>query len=306
MSVLVVYALQRLQGGLPFNPNGLKAVSPQTSFNTATSFVTNTNWQNYAGESTMSYLTQMAGLAVQNFASAAVGLAVAVALIRGLVRRRANTIGNFWVDLTRGIVRILLPLAFILALVLSSQGVIQSLEANTVARTVAARRSQVDPRRSHRQPGGHQGAGHQRRRLPQRQLGAPLREPQRFTNLLQIASLLLIPFALTYAFGRMVKDQKQGWVLFAAMFVLWIAVAALAMGAEIHGNPQLTSRGANQAATSTQSGGNMEGKDTRFGPATCGLYAGSTTGTSNGAVDCMHDSLTPLGGMAPMVQHDAG
>ncbi len=204
--------------------------------------MTNTNWQNYPGESTMSYLTQMAGLAVQNFASAAVGLAVAVALIRGFIRRRANTIGNFWVDLTRGIVRILLPLAFILALVYASQGVIQSLHGNTVAHTVEHAVQVI--------PGGPIASQEAIKELGTNGGGFlnansahPFENPNGFTNLLQIASLLLIPFALTYAFGRMVKDQKQGWVLFCAMFVLWIAVAALAMGAEINGNPQLTVAG---------------------------------------------------------------
>ncbi len=299
VSVLVLYLLQRVQGALPLNPNHLKAVSPGISFNTATSFLTNTNWQNYSGESTMSYLTQMAGLAVQNFASAAVGLAVAVAFIRGLIRRRSNTIGNFWVDLTRGIVRVLLPLAFILAIVFVSQGVIQSLHGNTVAHTVEHAVQVI--------PGGPVASQEAIKMVGTNGGGFfnansahPFENPNGFTNLLQIAALLLIPFALTYAFGRMVKDQKQGWVLFGAMFFLWIAVAALAMGAEVHGNPALTSRGANQAVTSTQSGGNMEGKDTRYGPVTCGLFAGSTTGTSTGAIICQHDSLTPLGGMAPL------
>ncbi len=178
VSVVVVYLLQRFQGSLPINPNGVKGVPPFTAFNTAVSFVTNTNWQNYAGESTMSHLTQMAALTVQNFVSAAVGLSVAVALIRGLVRRRSSTIGNFWVDLVRGLVRVLLPLALILAVVYASQGVIQNLHGNTVAHTLE-HAVQVDPGRSHRQPGGHQGARHQRRRLPQRQLVPPVREPER-------------------------------------------------------------------------------------------------------------------------------
>jgi potassium-transporting ATPase potassium-binding subunit len=299
MSLLVVYGLQRLQGSLPLNPNHVSGVSPATAFNTATSFVTNTNWQNYAGESTMSQLTQMAGLAVQNFASAAVGLAVAMAFIRGLIRRRSATIGNFWVDITRGIVRLLLPLAFLLALVFASQGVIQNLHGNTVAHTVE-HAVQVIPGGPIASQEAIKMVGTNGGGFLNANSAHPFENPNGFTNLLQLVALLLIPFSLTYAFGRMVKDQKQGWVLFAAMFVLWIAVAALAMGAEVNGNAQLTSRGANQVATSTQSGGNMEGKDTRFGPATCGLFAGSTTGTSTGAIICQHDSLTSLGGMAPL------
>jgi K+-transporting ATPase ATPase A chain len=300
VSVLLLYLLQRLQGVLPFNPNGMKAVPPALSFNTSVSFLTNTNWQNYSGESTMSYLTQMGGLAVQNFVSAAVGLAVAMAFVRGLIRRRSNTIGNFWVDLVRGIVRLLLPLAFLLFLVFIVLGVVQNLGGNTVAHTLEHATQVI--------PGGPMATQEAIKMVGTNGGGFlnansihPFANPSGLTNLLQIFALLVIPFSLTYAFGRMVRDQKQGWVIFAAMFLLWIALAGLAMGMETHGNPLLTQRGANQAATSTQSGGNMEGKDVRFGPATCGLFAGSTTGTSTGAVDCQHDSMTPLGGMAPMV-----
>ncbi len=299
VSVLVVYGMQRIQGALPLNPNSVSGVSPATAFNTAVSFVTNTNWQNYAGESTMSHLTQMAALTVQNFVSAAVGLAVAIAFVRGLIRRRSNTIGNFWVDLVRGIVRLLLPLAFVLALVFVGMGVIQNFQGNTVAHTLDHAVQVV--------PGGPVASQEAIKQLGTNGGGFfnansahPFENPTGLTNLLQIAALLLIPFSLTYAFGRMVKDQKQGWVLFAAMFLLWIAVAGLAMGAEINGNSALNKAGVNQAATSTQSGGNMEGKETRYGPATCGLYAGSTTGTSTGAIICQHDSLTPLGGLAPL------
>jgi K+-transporting ATPase ATPase A chain len=300
VSVLLLYVLQRVQGGLPLNPNNMKGVPPALSFNTSVSFLTNTNWQNYAGESTMSYLTQMAGLTVQNFVSAAVGLAVAIAFVRGLIRRRSATIGNFWVDLVRGIVRLLLPLAFLLFLVFVGLGVVQNLGGNTVAHTLEHATQVI--------PGGPMATQEAIKMLGTNGGGFlnansihPFANPTGLTNLLQIFALLVIPFSLTYAFGRMVRDQKQGWVLFAAMFVLWIALAGLAMGMESHGNPLLTKRGADQAATSTQSGGNMEGKDVRFGPATCGLFAGSTTGTSTGAVNCQHDSLTPLGGMAPMV-----
>jgi len=298
-SVLLVYLFQRLQGSLPMNPNGVPSLPPALSFNTAISFVTNTNWQNYYGESQMSHLTQMAALAVQNFVSAAVGLCVAVALIRGLIRRRSATIGNFWVDLVRGIVRLLLPLSFVLAIVFASQGVVQNLHGDTVVKTVEGANQVI--------PGGLIASQEAIKQLGTNGGGFlnansahPFENPNGLTDLLQIGALLVIPFALTYAFGRMAKDQKQGWVVFAAMFTLWIAVAALAVGMEVHGNPELASRGADQSVTSSQPGGNMEGKESRFGPAGCGIYAGSTTGTSTGAVNCMHDSMTPLGGMAPL------
>jgi K+-transporting ATPase ATPase A chain len=299
VGVLLLYLMQRIQGSLPFNPTGMVNVTPALSFNTAVSFVTNTNWQAYIPEAGVSFLTQMAALAVQNFASAAVGLCVVVALIRGLTRSRRGTIGNFWVDLVRSIVRVLLPLAFLIAIVYASQGVVQNLHANTTATTVEGSTQVI--------PGGPAASQEAIKELGTNGGGFlnansahPFENPNGFTNWLQMASILLIPFALTYAFGRMAKDQKQGWVVFAAMFTLWIAVAALAMGMEIHGNPELTSRGANQSVTSTQAGGNMEGKETRFGPDASGLYAGVTTSTSTGAVNSMHDSFTPLGGMAPL------
>ncbi|HEY5153448.1 MAG TPA: potassium-transporting ATPase subunit KdpA [Acidimicrobiales bacterium] len=299
VSILVVYAFQRFQVWLPGNPNKVDNLPPALSFNTAVSFVTNTNWQNYSGESAMSHLTQMAALTVQNFASAAVGLCVAVGLIRGLIRRRSTTIGNFWVDLVRGTVRLLLPLAFIIGLLYASQGVVQNFNANTVATTVEGS-SQVIP-------GGPMASQEAIKELGTNGGGFvnansshPFENPNGFTDWVQMATILLIPFALTYAFGRMAKDQKQGWVVFAAMFTLWILVAALAMGMEIHGNPQLTARGADQSVTATQAGGNMEGKETRFGPDASGLYAATTTGTSTGAIIAQHDSFTPLGGMAPM------
>ncbi len=299
VSILTVYLFQRLQQWLPANPNAIQNVKPGLAFNTAVSFVTNTNWQAYIPEAGVSFLTQMAALAVQNFASAAVGLCVVVALIRGLTRSRRGTIGNFWVDLVRSIVRVLLPLAFLIAIVYASQGVVQNLHANTTATTVEGSTQVI--------PGGPAASQEAIKELGTNGGGFlnansahPFENPNGFTNWLQMASILLIPFALTYAFGRMAKDQKQGWVVFAAMFTLWIAVAALAMGMEIHGNPELTSRGANQSVTSTQAGGNMEGKETRFGPDASGLYAGVTTSTSTGAVNSMHDSFTPLGGMAPL------
>ncbi|MGZ4682469.1 MAG: potassium-transporting ATPase subunit KdpA, partial [Acidimicrobiales bacterium] len=253
LSILLVYAFERLQGSLPWNPNGVGGVPAPLSFNTAVSFVTNTNWQNYSGESTMSHLTQMAALAVQNFVSATVGLCVLIALIRGLVRRRSATIGNFWVDLVRGTVRVMLPLAFIFAIAYASQGVVQNLHGNTAVTTVEGSTQVV--------PGGMMASQEAIKELGQNGGGYvnansshPFENPNGLTNWLQMATILLIPFALTYAFGRWAGDQKQGWVIFAAMFTLWILVAALAMGMETHGNPELTARGADQSVTSTQTG----------------------------------------------------
>jgi len=297
--VLFLYAMQRLQGHLPLNPSHVKGVTPALSFNTSISFVTNTNWQNYAGESTMSQFTQMAGLAVQNFVSAAVGLAVAVALIRGLLRRRARTIGNFWVDITRATVRILIPLSIVFALVLVSQGVIQNLHAEKPVTTVAGATQTI--------PGGPIASQEAIKEIGENGGGPlnansahPYENPNPITNLLEIWMLLAIPFALAYAFGKMAKDTKQGWVVFAAMFVLWIGGALTVMPLEARGNVHLT--GTDQRATATQSGGNMEGKETRFGPAASGLFANSTTATSTGSVDSTHDSYTPLGGAVPLVQ----
>jgi potassium-transporting ATPase potassium-binding subunit len=294
VSVIGLYALERLQGVLPLNPTDVGAVPPALGFNTAASFVTNTNWQNYGGESTMSHLTQMAGLAVQNFMSAAVGIAVVVALIRGLTRRRSATIGNFWVDLTRTTTRILLPLSIAVALLLVSQGVVQSLRGSVHATTVqgstqAIYRGPVASQEAIKELGTNGGG-------PMNANSAhPFENPTGFTDLLEIWALLAIPFALTYAFGRMVNDQRQGWALFAAMFVLWIASSGIAMHYELGGNPRLEAVGASHA------GGNMEGKEVRFGAAASGLFAAATTGTSTGAVNAAHDSFTPLGGGVVLV-----
>ncbi len=299
VSVLLLYLLQRLQGHLPLDPTGVKGVSPSVAFNTAVSFTTNTNWQSYAGESTMSHLTQMAGLAVQNFASAAVGMAVAIALVRGLVRARGGTIGNFWVDLVRGTLRILVPLSFVFALVFVSQGVIQNLHGFTTAHTVTHQVQHI--------PGGPFASQESIKEIGTNGGGPlnansahPFENPNAITNVLQIFLLLLIPFALTYTFGKMAGDQRQGWVVFAVMFVLWAGAAGFAMTQETAGNPHLTTAGAAQHVSATNPGGNLEGKETRFGSAGCGLYAASTTGTSTGAVDCAHDSMTPLGGAVPL------
>ena len=291
VSVLGLFLLQRLQGALFLNPTDVVGVPPALAFNTAASFVTNTNWQNYGGESTMSNLTQMSGLAVQNFVSAAVGIAVAVALIRGLTRRRSETIGNFWVDLTRVTTRVLLPGALLVALVLASQGVVQNLGGFTDAATVEGATQSI--------PGGPIASQEAIKELGTNGGGPynansahPLENPTGFTNLVEMWALLAIPFALAYAFGRLVRDQRQGWAVFAAMFVLWIASAGVAMGFEVAGNPLVEEQGTTDA-------GNYEGKETRFGPATSGLFAASTTGTSTGAVNAAHDSFTPLGGAVP-------
>jgi K+-transporting ATPase ATPase A chain len=292
VSVVGLYVLQRIQGVLPLDPTDAKAVPPALAFNTAVSFVTNTNWQNYGGELTMSHLTQMAGLTVQNFLSAAVGLAVAVALIRGLVRRRSATIGNFWVDLTRSTIRVLLPLAVVVAIVLASQGVVQNLHGFTHAKTVQGVVQSI--------PGGPIASQEAIKDLGENGGGPynansahPFENPSGFTDLFEIFVLLMIPFALTYMYGRLVKDQRQGWVLFAVMFAIWISAAGLATHFEDSGNPKLQAIGA--------VGGNMEGKEVRFGTAASGLFAASTTGTSTGSVNASHDSFTPLGGAVPLV-----
>ena len=289
ISVLGLYLLQRVQGGLPLNPTAVAGVPPALAFNTAASFVTNTNWQNYGGESTMSHLTQMAGLTVQNFVSAAVGIAVAVAVIRGLVRRKSSTIGNFWVDLTRSVTRVLLPLAVVFALAFAGLGMVQSLRGPAEASTLSGAVQEI-----YRGPVASQEAIKELGTNGGGPLNAnsahPYENPSGLTNLLEMWALLMIPFALTFTFGRLAKDQRQGWVLFAAMFVLWIGAAAAAMALELHGNPQIQA-----------TGGNMEGKEVRFGPAASGLFAASTTGTSTGAVISSHDSFTPLGGAVPLV-----
>ena len=301
VSVLALYLLQRVQGGLPVNPTDVPGVPEPLAFNTAVSFVTNTNWQNYAGETTMSHLTQMMGLAVQNFVSAAVGIAVAVALIRGLVRRRSATIGNFWVDLTRSTTRVLLPISIIGALVLASQGVIQNLGGFVIAHTLDGAVQLI--------PGGPAASQEAIKELGTNgggflnaNSGHPFGSPNGFTNMFELFLILLIPFALTYTFGKLAKDRRQGWAVFAAMFLLWAASAVVAQAFETNGNPELDALGANQD-TSAQlaGGGNYEGKEVRFGPATSGLFAATTTGTSTGAVIAAHDSFTPGGGAVPLV-----
>ena len=296
MSFLMLYLILRLQGAMPVNPTDVGAVIPHLSFNTAVSFVTNTNWQSYGGEDTMSHFTQMIGLTVQNFVSAAVGMATVAALIRGLARRRAGTIGNFWVDLTRGVTRILLPLSILVAVVLIGLGVVQNLSGFTAATTIEAGTEQLIP-------GGPVAS-----QVAIRQLGTngggfyntnaahPFENPTGLTNFIELWAEVVIPFAFAFTFGRMVKDRRQGRAVFAVMFVLWAGASLAAMGLEGTGNPRLDALGADQSVSAEQSGGNMEGKEIRFGTAASGLYAASTTGTSTGSVNSMHDSFTPLGG----------
>jgi K+-transporting ATPase ATPase A chain len=288
VSVVGLFLLERVQGVLPLNPTEVSSVPPALAFNTAASFVTNTNWQNYAGESTMSHLTQMAGLTVQNFVSAAVGIAVAVALIRGLVRRRSATIGNFWADLTRITVRVLLPGALVLALLLASQGVLQSLRGSAEARTVEGAvqeiyRAPVASQEAIKELGTNGGG------IANANSAHPFENPTAFTSFVENWALLAIPFALAFAFGRLVGDRRQGWALFAAMFVLWVGSVGLATGFELDGNPRIDA-----------SAPNLEGKEVRFGAAASGIFAASTTGTSTGAVIASHDSFTPLGGAVPL------
>jgi len=328
LGALIVYALQRLQLVLPLNPQKFTAVSPDSSFNTAVSFITNTNWQGYSGESTMGYLVQMAGLAVQNFLSAATGIAVAIALIRGLARHTVQVIGNFWVDVTRSTLYILLPLAAVLALVLVSQGVIQNLDGYKDATTVETITYQNPKNDANGSPlkdaAGNpvtETATTQTQTLPMgpiasqeaiKELGTngggffnansahPFENPTPLTDLLEIVAILLIPFALTYTFGKMIGDTRQGWAILAAMLILLVSLILVAYYCEQRGNPLVVRQGIDQVAGHLQSGGNMEGKETRFGIAASTIFAAVTTATSCGAVNMMHDSMTPLGGFVPL------
>ena len=375
--VLAVYALQRFQASLPLNPAGMAAVSPDSSFNTAVSFVTNTNWQGYGGESTMSYLTQMLALTVQNFVSAAAGMAVLVALIRGFARQSSQTVGNFWVDLTRGTLYILIPLSFVLALVLVSQGMPQTLSAyHTVPQVESVefdkpKLDQAGQPLKDEKGAPERGAGAplvgdatvEARQLPAeisgaplpaagshlprtvgtappsagnpvtekavqkeqviavgpaasqvaiKQLGTngggffnvnsahPLENPTPLSNFLEVLAILLIGAALCHTFGRMVGDKRQGWALQAAMTIVFVVLLAVCAGSEQAGNPALSKLGVDQAASAVQPGGNMEGKEIRFGIVNSALWATATTAASNGSVNSMHDSYTPLGGLVPM------
>jgi K+-transporting ATPase ATPase A chain len=308
VGLLALYLLQRLQGLLPLNPEGWTGVGPDLAFNTAVSFATNTNWQSYGGETTMSYLTQMLGLTVQSFLSAATGMAIVVALIRGLARHSAQTIGNFWVDLVRGTLYILLPLALVLALLLVSQGVVQTFSSY---RTVPFLQPAAD---AAGQPVTSQllALGPAASQVAIKQLGTngggffgansahPFENPTPLSNLAEMLAILAIPAALCYTFGRMVGDTRQGWVLLAAMTILFAGLLAVTVAAEQSGNPAFTPLGVDQNASELQPGGNMEGKEVRFGIANSALWATATTAASNGSVNTMHDSLTPLGGLVPM------
>ncbi len=326
--LLVLYGLQRLQQFLPLNPHGLGAVSPDSSFNTAVSFATNTNWQGYGGETNMSYLTQMLGLTVQNFVSAAAGMAMLIAFIRGFVRRSAQTIGNFWVDLTRTTLYILMPLSVVLALALVSQGVVQTFGAYATV-NVVQQTSYDEPATD---PDGKPmldekgqpkvkkstlteqvlAVGPAATQIAIKQLGTngggffnvnsahPFENATPLSNFLELLAILLISAALCYTFGVMVKDTRQGWAVLAAMTIVFVALLAVCVMSEQAGNPILAKLGIDQQASALQSGGNMEGKEVRFGIATSALWATATTSASNGSVNSMHDSYTPLGGLVPM------
>lgn len=312
--LLVVYALQRLQAHLPFNPMAMPSVSADSSFNTAISFATNTNWQAYGGETTMSYFTQMAGLTVQNFVSAATGMAVLVALIRGFVRKQAQTIGNFWVDLTRSALYILLPLSMALALVLVSQGVVQSLRPSVAVQllqpTIDAKGAPITEQTLALGPAASQVAI--------KQLGTngggffsvnsahPFENPTPLANFLELLSILAIGAALCYTFGVMVGDRRQGWALLAAMTVIFVPMLILCTVMEQRGNPALNPQGIDQVASAAQPGGNMEGKEARFGIVNSSLWATATTAASNGSVNAMHDSFTPMGGFVPFFMMQLG
>jgi len=311
---VAVYLLQRAQALLPLNPAGLPAVPPHSAFNTAVSFATNTNWQSYGGETTMSYLTQMLGLTVQNFVSAAAGMAMCVALFRGLARRSAKTIGNFWVDMTRSTLHILLPLSIVLALVLVSQGVVQTfsgparvsfveVQKDDKGAVVAEQSLSVGPAASQiaiKQLGTNGGGFYNVNSAH------PFENPTPLANFLEMISILLISGALCYTFGVMVKDTRQGWAVLAAMTVLLVAFLVPCLYYEQTGNPALTRLGADQSSSLTQSGGNMEGKEARFGIASSAIWATATTAASNGSVNSMHDSFTPVGGLVPMVLMQLG
>ena len=298
LSIAVLYLIQRTQDLLPLNQAGLGPVAPDLALNTAVSFVTNTNWQAYAGETTMTHLTQMVGLTVQNFVSAAVGVSVAIALVRGLVRRTSGTIGSFWVDVTRSVLYILLPLAFVAAIALISQGAVQTLSGPTTVTTLEGARQTIALGPIGSQEAikelGNNGGG-----FFNANSSHPFENPNALTDWLEMFLILIIPFALTSTFGRMAGDGRQGWVLFAAMMIVLVVGSGIAMWSEGQLNPNFPGGVAGAL-------GNMEGKEVRFGTAASGLFATVTTGTSTGAVNSMHDSFLPLGGLVPLFNIELG
>jgi potassium-transporting ATPase potassium-binding subunit len=334
LGAVFLYFLQRLQAWLPFNPQHFANVSPDSAFNTAVSFITNTNWQGYSGESTMSYLTQMAGLAVQNFLSAATGIVVAIALIRAFARHSTATIGNFWTDITRATLYVLLPIATLLALVLVSQGVVQSFSAYKDVTTVESLTYQQPKTDAQGNPVKDASGNPVQETLTTRtqtlpmgpmasqesikELGTngggfvnansahPYENPTALSNLFEMLAILIIPAALTYTFGRLVGDARQGWAVFAAMVILLVPLLAIAVYNEQGGNPRVGQLGVDQSPSLLQPGGNMEGKEARFGIGASAVFATVTTGTSCGAVNSMHDSFTPLGGFVPLFQMQLG
>lgn len=301
--LIAVFLLQVMQAKLPLNPDQLPGVGAALSFNTAISFVTNTNWQSYAGESTLSYLVQMVGLGVQNFVSAAAGIAVMAALLRGFARHSSSTIGNFWADLVRVTVHVLLPLSVVLAVLLASQGVVQSFRGAVAATTLADSAHGIQ----------HIALGPVASQEAIKQLGTngggffnvnsahPFENPTPLSNFLEVVAILLIPVACCFTFGRMVRDRRQGWALFTAMAILLAGAIVVTLTAEQRGTPALAAAGATRLADAGQPGGNMEGKEVRFGITNSALWAVATTAASNGSVNAMHDSFTPVGGLAPLV-----
>jgi potassium-transporting ATPase potassium-binding subunit len=308
VGVFAVYAMQRAQAVLPLNPQGFAAPSPDLAWNTAVSFVTNTNWQSYGGESTLSYFTQMVALAVQNFVSAASGIAVAVALVRAFTRMTSSTIGSFWVDLVRTTLYVLLPISVVVALVLVSQGVVQTFHAYPSAHLLIAAKdadgkavtdqliavgpvaSQVAIKMLGTNGGGFFNANS----------AHPFENPTGLANFVEMLALFILPVALCFTFGKMVKDARQGWAIFAAMTVIFVPLLVLCLASEQSGNAAMHGLHVDQVGSALQSGGNMEGKEVRFGIASSALFASITTATSCGAVNAMHDSFTPLGGLVPM------
>ncbi len=305
--IVLTYILQRIQGILPFNPQGFggKLITPDLAFNTSVSFGTNTNWQAYTPETTVSYFTQMVALAVHNFTSAAAGIATAMAVVRGFSRRSANSIGNFWVDTTRATLYLLIPLSIIVALLFVWQGSIQNLHPYDKVATLEGATQTIAQGPTASQEAikmlGTNGGG-----FFNANSAHPFENPTPFSNFLQVLCIFVIPAGLTYTFGKMVKDTRQGWALFAAMSIVWLAGVLVVYAAEQGGNPNISKLGVESAASATQPGGNMEGKEVRFGIPASALFAVTTTDASCGAVNSMHDSYTPLGGMVPLVNIELG